>query len=51
MVGVACSHEPRAALQRSGRASEARALVRPVYESFDEGHDTADLTAARSLLD
>jgi len=34
-----------------GRASEARALLAPVYDWFTEGFDTADLTAARTLLD
>jgi DNA-binding winged helix-turn-helix (wHTH) protein/tetratricopeptide (TPR) repeat protein len=36
--------------RRSGKAAEAREIIRPIYESFDEGHDTADLAAARALL-
>jgi predicted ATPase len=30
--------------------AEARATLKPVYEWFTEGHDTADLAAARTLL-
>jgi predicted ATPase len=38
-------------LQRTGRrATEARRLLREVYAAFTEGFETADLTAARSLL-
>ena len=33
-----------------GRAHDARALLRPVFETFAEGLDTADLTAAGRLL-
>jgi predicted ATPase len=33
-----------------GRAEEARALLQPVFEQFNEGFDTADLRAAKSLL-
>jgi hypothetical protein len=32
------------------RAAEARDLLAPVYHRFTEGFDTADLTAARSML-
>jgi class 3 adenylate cyclase/tetratricopeptide (TPR) repeat protein/ABC-type transport system involved in cytochrome c biogenesis ATPase subunit len=34
-----------------GRRAEARALLAPVYEWFTEGFDTADLKAAKALLD
>jgi predicted ATPase len=33
-----------------GRSSEAGALLRPVFEQFTEGSDTADLKAAERLL-
>ncbi len=33
-----------------GRAEDGRALLRPVFEWFSEGLDTADLVAARRLL-
>jgi class 3 adenylate cyclase len=34
-----------------GRQSEARDLLAPVYDSFTEGFDTADLKDAKKLLD
>ena len=34
-----------------GRCSEARDLLAPVYGSFTEGFDTADLKEAKALLD
>jgi len=34
-----------------GRTTEARALLMPVYDRFTEGFDTADLRAARGLID
>jgi class 3 adenylate cyclase/tetratricopeptide (TPR) repeat protein len=34
-----------------GRSAEARDLLAPVYQWFTEGFDTADLTAARLLLE
>ena len=33
------------------RRAEALALLRPVYDRFTEGFDTADLKAAKALLD
>jgi predicted ATPase len=33
-----------------GRAPDARAVLAPVFEWFTEGHDTADLVSARTLL-
>jgi predicted ATPase len=38
-------------LQRSGERHPARAVLAPVYASFDEGLDTADLRRARALLE
>jgi len=41
-----------ASLWRSqGKADEAEALLRPVYDWFTEGFETADLVDARALLD
>jgi predicted ATPase len=37
-------------LHGSGRTPGARAVLEPVYRWFGEGHDTADLTTARTLL-
>ena len=34
-----------------GRGAEARDLLTPVYQWFTEGFDTADLKAAKLLLD
>ena len=34
-----------------GRASEARALLTPVFERFTEGFETRDLLDARTLLE
>jgi len=33
------------------RPTEALALLQPVYDRFTEGFDTADLKAAKALLD
>jgi predicted ATPase len=33
-----------------GRLAEASAILRPVYDQFVEGADTADLVAAKRLL-
>jgi predicted ATPase len=38
-------------LHGEGRSVEARALLRPVYDRFTEGYDTADLIVAKRLLD
>jgi predicted ATPase len=35
---------------KQGRSNDARALLRPVFEQFTEGLDTADLKAAEELL-
>jgi predicted ATPase len=37
-------------LHPAGRSEEARALLAPIYNWFTEGHNTADLAAARTLL-
>ena len=37
--------------REQGRRSEARDLLAPVYGSFTEGFDTADLKDAKALLD
>ena len=34
-----------------GRTAEARELLQPVYDRFTEGFDTADLKAAKALID
>ena len=38
-------------LRDQGRSAEALALLQPVYDRFTEGFETADLKAAKSLLD
>jgi predicted ATPase len=38
-------------LRDQGRSPDALALLQPVYDRFSEGFDTADLKAARTLLD
>ncbi len=38
-------------LRDEGRLTEAMALLQPVYGRFTEGFDTADLKAAKALLD
>jgi predicted ATPase/DNA-binding winged helix-turn-helix (wHTH) protein len=54
---VALSWELRAAislarlLRDQGRSAKAVALLQPVYDRFTEGFDTADLIAAKQLLD
>jgi predicted ATPase len=51
------SWELRAALslaclwQQQGKRAEARALLAPIYGWFSEGFDTADLQAARALIE
>jgi predicted ATPase/tRNA A-37 threonylcarbamoyl transferase component Bud32 len=37
-------------LKSAGRGAEARAALQPVYDWFTEGHNTADLVDARTLL-
>jgi predicted ATPase len=38
-------------LRSQGRAAEALALLQPIYGRFTEGFETADLKAAKTLLD
>ena len=38
-------------LSDQGRSADASALLRPVYDRFTEGFETADLKAAKALLD
>ena len=38
-------------LRDQGRPAEAMALLQPVYDRFTEGFETADLKAAKALLD
>jgi len=38
-------------LRDQGRHAEAPALLQPVYDRFTEDFDTADLKAAKALLD
>jgi len=38
-------------LRDRGRSADATALLQPVYDRFTEGFDTADLKAAKALLD
>jgi predicted ATPase len=38
-------------LRDQGRSAEALALLQPVYDRFTEGFETADLKAAKALLD
>jgi len=38
-------------LSDRGRSADATALLQPVYDRFTEGFDTADLKAAKALLD
>jgi predicted ATPase len=37
--------------QRQGKCAEARELLAPIYGSFTEGFDTADLQEAKALLE
>ncbi len=37
--------------QSQGRSADAIALLQPVYDQFTEGFDTADLKAAKKLID
>jgi predicted ATPase len=38
-------------LRDQGRSAEALSLLQPVYDRFTEGFETADLKAAKALLD
>ena len=57
VVGNARSEELRSTLYlarlltKQGHRDEARAMLAEIYNWFTEGFDTADLKAAKSLLD
>ncbi len=36
---------------RSGKPKETWSLLEPIYARFNEGYDTADLKAAKAVLD
>jgi predicted ATPase len=38
-------------LRDQGRSADATALLQPVYDRFTEGFATADLKAAKALID
>jgi predicted ATPase len=38
-------------LRDQGSSADAMVLLQPVYDRFPEGFDTADLNAAKALLD
>ena len=38
-------------LRDQGRSAAATVLLQPVYDRFTDGFDTADLKAAKALLD
>jgi predicted ATPase len=38
-------------LSDQGRSADATGFLQPVYDRFTEGFDTADLKAAKALLD
>jgi predicted ATPase len=38
-------------MRDQGRSADATALLQPIYDRFTEGFDTADLKAAKALLD
>ena len=38
-------------LRNQGHTADAKSLLQPVYDRFTEGFDTADLKAAKALLD
>ena len=38
-------------LRDQGRPADALTLLQPIYDQFTEGFDTADLKAAKALVD
>ena len=50
IAGLVISRATRL-LRDQGRCGAALALLRPVYDRFTEGFETADLKAAKALLD
>ena len=51
VLGVARRDEPRPLAARSRPPADAIACLQPVYDRFTEGFGTADLIAAKQLLD
>jgi class 3 adenylate cyclase/predicted ATPase len=49
-IELRCATSLGRLLHRRGKPQEARQLLGPVYDSFAEGLETADLQAARALL-
>src|SRR5580704_898983 len=50
VLGTALRQQPRPAAARSEPFRHATAVLQPVYDRFTEGFDTADLKAAKALL-
>jgi len=46
-----CLRQFKGRLRAEGRPAEGVALLQPVYDRFTEGFETADLKAAKALLD
>ena len=46
-----CLRQFKGRLRAEGRPGEGVALLQPVYDRFTEGFETADLKAAKALLD
>lgn len=51
MPGLRAATALATLLAEGRRRGEALELLRPAYAAITEGHDTADLVAARSLLE
>ena len=51
VLGTARRHEPCPAVARSGPEKRGAALLAPIYGRFTEGFDTADLKAAKAVID
>ena len=50
-MGIASGDEPRPLVAHQGRPADAIACLRPIYDRFTEGFGTADLIAAKQILD
>jgi hypothetical protein len=51
ILGTSRCHQSCSTLDSQGKRDEARELLKPAYSRFTEGFDTADLIAAKTLLD
>ena len=51
LAGTACDHVARTAAAGPGEGTEAVEILAPIYGWFGEGLDTADLRAAKAVLD